>query len=156
MLKPTLLLSAILFSGCTLLQPPPEPITRERVDPIGGAPVIGPYSPGIKVGNTLFCSGQLAINPETGDLIIGDIKEETRQALKNLGAVLKAGGMDYKDVVKVTVYLLDMNDFKLYNEAYSEFFPENSAPPARETVQIARLPRDGRIEISCIAIKTVE
>lgn len=155
MLKPTLLLSAILFSSCTLIEPPPEPITRKRIDPPKGS-AVGPYSPGVKIGNTLFCSGQLAINPETGDLIIGDIKEETRQALKNLGAVLKAGGMDYNDVVKTTVYLLDMNDFKLYNEAYSEFFSIDSLLPARETVQIARLPRDGRIEISCIAIKAEE
>jgi 2-iminobutanoate/2-iminopropanoate deaminase len=156
MLKRVLLLSAIIFSGCTLLPEPSLPIKREPVIPADGSTPIGPYSPGIKVGNMLFCSGQLAINPATGDLIIGDIKDETRQALKNLGAVLKAAGMDYKDVTKTTVYLLDMNDFKLYNEAYAEFFPENSQPPARETVQVARLPRDGRIEISCIAVKAEE
>jgi len=154
MLKRTLLLSAILFSGCTLLQPPPEPIKREPVTSPDAPAAIGPYSQAIKVGNSLFCSGQLAINPATGDLIIGDIKDETRQVLKNLGAVLKAGGMDYKDVVKATVFLTDMNDYKLFNEAYGEFFTD--IKPARETVQVARLPRDGRIEISCIAVKVEE
>ncbi|NUO80652.1 RidA family protein [candidate division KSB1 bacterium] len=127
---------------------------REPVTSPDAPAAIGPYSQAIKVGNSLFCSGQLAINPATGDLIIGDIKDETRQVLKNLGAVLKAGGMDYKDVVKATVFLTDMNDYKLFNEAYGEFFTD--IKPARETVQVARLPRDGRIEISCIAVKVEE
>lgn len=154
MLKRAMLLSAIVFSGCTLLQPPPEPIKREPITSPDAPAAIGPYSQAIKVGNSLFCSGQLAIDPATGDLIIGDIKEETRQVLKNLGAVLKAAGMDYKDVVKATVFLTDMNDYKLFNEAYSEFFTETK--PARETVQVSRLPREGRIEISCMAVKVEE
>ncbi len=157
MLKRALLLSAILFSGCTLLQPPPAPIKTEPVNTPDAPAVIGPYSQAIKIGNMVYCSGQLAINPATGDLIIGDIKDETRQVMKNLGAVLKAANMDHGDIIKATVFLTDMNDYKLFNEAYSEFFAaDDSTKPARETVQVGRLPRDGRIEISCIAVKAEE
>jgi 2-iminobutanoate/2-iminopropanoate deaminase len=84
-------------------------------------------------------------------LVTGDIQEETRQALKNLGAVLKAAGVDYQDVASATVYLTNMDDYKVMNETYAEVF--EGSKPARATVQVARLPRDGRVEISCIAIK---
>ncbi len=147
-----LVLALLAFSGCTLLQPPAEPVKREPVTSPDAPAAIGPYSQAIKVGNQLFCSGQLGIDPATEDLIIGDIKQETRQVLKNLGAVLRAAGMDYKDVAKATVFLTDMNDYKLMNEAYAEFFTE--IKPARETVQIVKLPREGaRVEISCMAVK---
>ena len=154
MLRRLFLCTAFTLSGCTLLQPPPEPIKREPVTSPDAPAAIGPYSQAIKIGNNLYCSGQIGINPATGDMVIGDIKEETRQVLKNLGAVLRAAGMDYKDVVKATVFLADMNDYKLVNEAYSEFFTETK--PAREAVQVARLPRDARVEISCIAIALTE
>jgi 2-iminobutanoate/2-iminopropanoate deaminase len=143
-----------MLAGCTLLQPPSEPIQREPISSPDAPAAIGPYSQAIKIGNQMYCSGQIAINPATGDMIVGDIKEETRQVLKNLGAVLRAGSMDYKDVVKATVFLADMNDYKLVNEVYSEFFTDTK--PAREAVQVARLPRDARVEISCMAVKVEE
>ncbi len=112
---------------------------------------IGPYSQAIMVGNTLYCSGQIAIDPAAGKMLSESIQTETRQVLKNLGAVLRAAGMDYSNVVQATVYLADMNDYKVMNEIYGEFFKEN--PPARATVQVGRLPRDARVEIACIAVK---
>lgn len=112
---------------------------------------IGPYSQAIRVGNTLYCSGQIAIDPATGKMVSENIQTETRQVLKNLGAVLRAAGMDYSDVVQATVYLADMNDYKSMNEVYAEVFKDR--PPARAAVQVARLPRDARVEIACIAVK---
>lgn len=112
---------------------------------------IGPYSQAIMVGNTLYCSGQIALDPATGSLVSENIQAETRQALKNLGAILRAAGMDYSDVVQATVFLFDLNDYKIVNEVYAEFFKEQ--PPARAAVQVARLPRDARLEIACIAVK---
>ena len=147
----TLLLSAFLWTSCTLLQPPPEPIKREPVTAPDAPAPIGPYSQAIKIGNSLYCSGQIGIDPATGDLVIGDVRAETRQALNNLGAVLRAAGMGYGDVVKATVFLSDLNDYKIVNEIYAEFF--NATKPAREAVQVARLPRDAKVEISCIAVK---
>ena len=150
----SLLLCGLLLSGCSLLfPPPPEPVKREPINNAPGAPeAIGPYSQAIRVGNALYCSGQIAINPATGDLIIGDAKEEARQALKNLGAVLQAAGMGFDNAVKVTVFLTNINDYKIVNEAYQEFFKEPY--PAREAVQVAQLPGNAKVEISCIAIKT--
>jgi 2-iminobutanoate/2-iminopropanoate deaminase len=155
MLRRMFLFTALLMlTGCTLLQPPAEPIKREPISSPDAPPAIGPYSQAIKIGNQLYCSGQVGINPATGDMIVGDISEQTRQVLENLGAVLRAAGMDYKDVVKATVFLADIDDYKLMNEVYSEFFTENR--PAREAVQVAKLPRDARVEISCIAVKVEE
>jgi 2-iminobutanoate/2-iminopropanoate deaminase len=147
-----LALPLVVLSGCTLFEPPaPTPITREIINAPDAPAAIGPYSHAIKVGNVIYCSGQLGLNPSTGDLVTGDIQEETRQALKNLGAVLKAAGVDYQDVASATVYLTNMDDYKVMNETYAEVF--EGSKPARATVQVARLPRDGRVEISCIAIK---
>ena len=112
---------------------------------------IGPYSQAIMVGNALYCSGQIALDPATGKMVTENIQAETRQVLKNLGAVLRAAGMNYSNVVQATVYLADLNDYKTMNEIYAEFFKEN--PPARAAVQVARLPRDARVEIACIAMK---
>jgi 2-iminobutanoate/2-iminopropanoate deaminase len=112
---------------------------------------IGPYSQAIMVGNTLYCSGQIAIDAATSKMLSESIQTETRQVLKNLGAVLRAAGMDYSNVVQATVYLADMSDYKVMNEIYGEFFKEN--PPARATVQVGRLPRDARVEIACIAVR---
>jgi len=141
----------LALTGCTLLQPPAEPDKREPINAPEAPGTNGPFAHAIKVGKQLYCSGQIGINPATGDLVIGDIQEETRQVLKNLGAVLRAAGMDYGDVVKATVFLTDINDYKLMNEAYSEFLGESK--PARETVQVVRLPREAHVEISCIAVK---
>jgi 2-iminobutanoate/2-iminopropanoate deaminase len=112
---------------------------------------IGPYSQAILVGNTLYCSGQIALDPATGKMAADNIQTETRQVLKNLGEVLRAAGMDYVNVVQATVYLADMNDYKMMNQTYAEFFKEK--PPARAAVQVARLPREARVEIACIAVK---
>jgi 2-iminobutanoate/2-iminopropanoate deaminase len=111
---------------------------------------IGPYSQAVAAGGFLFCSGQIPIDPATGELVQGTIEDQTRQVLRNLGGVLEAGGSSYDDVVKATVFLQDMNDFSRMNAIYGEFF---KAPhPARAAVQAARLPRDVRIEIEAIAL----
>lgn len=112
---------------------------------------IGPYSQAIKVGNMLFVSGQIAIDRTTGQLITGTIREETSQVMKNLDFVLKASGMDFTNVVKCTIFLKDMNHFPSVNEVYGKNFATH--PPARETVEVSRLPKDVNVEISCIAVK---
>lgn len=111
---------------------------------------IGPYSQAVKVGNMVFCSGQIPIDPSTGDFVSDDVAEQTEQVLKNLSAVLEAAGTSLNNVVKTTVFLADMNDFVRMNEVYAKYFSENK--PARATVQAARLPRDARVEIECIAV----
>ncbi len=111
---------------------------------------IGPYSQAVRTGNLVFCSGQIPIDPATGEFVSNDVAEQTRQVLKNLSAVLEAAGTDLNNVVKTTVFLADMNDFTAMNEIYAEFFSDNK--PARATVQAARLPRDARVEIECIAV----
>ncbi|MFQ3662871.1 MAG: RidA family protein [Chloroflexaceae bacterium] len=111
---------------------------------------IGPYSQAIAAGNLIFLSGQLPVDPATGELIDGDIAAMTRQIFKNIETVLAAAGSTLGKVVKVTVFMADLNDFQAMNAAYAEFFPHD--PPARSTVQVARLPRDARIEIEAIAL----
>lgn len=111
---------------------------------------IGPYSQAVKVGNMVFCSGQIPIDVATGEFVSDDVAEQTTQVLKNLSAVLEAAGTSLNNVVKTTVFLADMNDFAAMNEIYAEFFSENK--PARATVQAARLPKDARVEIECIAL----
>lgn len=110
---------------------------------------IGPYSQAIKSGKFLFVSGQVAINPATGNLMLDNVHEETTQVMRNIGAILNAAGMDYTHIVKTTIFLTNMNNFSAVNEVYGSFFRE--AFPARETVQVSRLPRDVNIEISVIA-----
>lgn len=111
---------------------------------------IGPYSQAVRAGNLLFASGQIPIDPATGEFVAGGIKEQTEQVMRNLSAVLEAAGAGLNQVVKTTVFLSDMDDFTAMNEVYGGFFAEN--PPARATVQAARLPRDARVEIEAIAI----
>lgn len=111
---------------------------------------IGPYSQAVKAGNMIFCSGQIPIDPKTGEFVSDDVAEQTEQVLRNLNAVLEAAGSSLNNVVKTTVFLADMNDFVVMNEVYARFFSENK--PARATVQAARLPKDARVEIDCIAI----
>ncbi|MGQ9925865.1 MAG: RidA family protein [Chloroflexaceae bacterium] len=111
---------------------------------------IGPYSQAIAAGSLIFLSGQLPIDPATGALIDGDIAAMTRQIFRNIETVLAAAGSTLSKVVKVTVFLTDLNDFQEMNAAYAEFFTHD--PPARSTVQVARLPRDARIEIEVIAL----
>jgi len=112
---------------------------------------IGPYSQAVQAGNLLFISGQLPINPATGSMAGADIKTQTRQSLSNLEAILAAAEMDLDNVVKVSVYLANMNDFNAMNEVYSTFFTGDF--PARVAVEVARLPKDALVEIEAIAIK---
>lgn len=111
---------------------------------------IGPYSQAVKANGFVFASGQIPIDPATGEFVPGGIQEQTRQVLKNLTAVLEAAGSSLDRVVKTTVFLLDMQEFGAMNEVYGEFFKKE--PPARATVQAARLPRDARVEIEVIAL----
>jgi 2-iminobutanoate/2-iminopropanoate deaminase len=117
----------------------------------GKAPeAIGPYSQAIKAGGFVFVSGQIAIDPETGQFVSGGIAEQTRQVMKNLAAVLEAAGSDLQLVVKTSVFLADMEEFAAMNEVYGKFFGDE--PPARATVQAVRLPRDARVEIEAVAL----
>jgi 2-iminobutanoate/2-iminopropanoate deaminase len=111
---------------------------------------IGPYSQAVRAGNLVFASGQIPIDPATGEFVAGGIAEQTEQVLRNLTAVFEAAGLSLNQVVKTTVFLLDMNDFAVMNEVYGRFFRQQ--PPARATVQAARLPRDARVEIEAIAM----
>jgi len=113
---------------------------------------IGPYSQAVVFDDTLYTSGQIAIDPKTGALISGDIKKETEQVMNNIAAVLKAAGMGFQDVLKTSIFIKDMNDFQKINEVYGSFFDEATAP-ARETVEVARLPKDVNVEISLLARK---
>lgn len=113
---------------------------------------IGPYSQAILSGNTLYTSGQIAIHPASGDLILSDIESETEQVMKNLQAVLEAAGMTFSDVVKATIFISDMNNFARINSVYGKYFLETEAP-ARETVQVSVLPKHVNVEISMIAVR---
>ena len=123
---------------------------REIVSTDKAPGAIGPYSQAIKTGGMVYCSGQIPIDPETGEFVSSDISEQTEQVLKNLTAVLEAGGTSLGNVVKTTVFLADMSDFAAMNEVYGRYFNDNK--PARATVQAARLPRDAKVEIECIAV----
>ena len=111
---------------------------------------IGPYSQAIKAGGMVFCSGQIPIDPATGEFVSGGVSEQTEQVFKNLIAVLEAGGSGLDDVVKTTVFLADMADFAVMNDVYAKYFDSNK--PARATVQAAGLPRGAKVEIDCIAL----
>jgi 2-iminobutanoate/2-iminopropanoate deaminase len=113
---------------------------------------IGPYNQAVLVGNTLYTSGQIAINPSTGVLVLDTIEEETKQVMENMKAVLEAAEMTFDDVVKTSIFIMDMNDFGKINTVYGSYFDEKTAP-ARETVQVACLPKNVNVEISMLAIK---
>jgi len=110
---------------------------------------IGPYSQAVRAGGWLFCSGQIPLDPVSGELVSGGISEQTEQVMANLREVLKAAGLGFDQVVKTTIYLADLADFTVVNEIYGRFFPE--CPPARATVQVAALPKGARVEIDAIA-----
>ena len=112
---------------------------------------IGPYSQAILSGNTLYCSGQIAMDTVTGNLVIDNITEETTQVMKNILTVLKAADMSFENVVKCSIFMKDMNDYSAINEVYAKSFSEN--PPAREAVQVSELPKNVNVEISVIAVK---
>ena len=125
-------------------------MNKEIVSTENAPGAIGPYSQAIKAVGMVFCSGQIPIDPATGNFVSDVVSEQTEQVLRNLSEVLKAAGTSLDAVVKTTVFLADMNDFAEMNEVYGRFFSENK--PARATVQAARLPRDARVEIECIAL----
>lgn len=112
---------------------------------------IGPYSQAVQAGNMLFISGQIAIQKSSGNILTGNIETETQQVMENLKEILTAAGMDFSHVVKSSIFLKDMGNFSKVNEVYGRHFPQQ--PPARETVEVSRLPKDVNVEISCIAVK---
>ena len=124
---------------------------REIVATESAPQAIGPYSQAIRIGDFVFTSGQIPIDPQTGAFVEGGIAEQTERVLRNLAEVLRAAGTGLEGVVKTTVFLADMDDFAAMNEVYGRFF--SSEPPARSTVQAARLPRDARVEIEAIAVR---
>ena len=124
-------------------------MTRQAVSTSGAPAAIGPYSQGIASDDLLFCSGQLGLDPKTGDMVEGGVEAQAERALKNLAAVLDAGGCSFADVVRVTIYLADINDFGAVNGVYASFMSD--PPPARSTFAVGALPKGGRVEIDAIA-----
>ena len=122
---------------------------KQAISSSGAPKAIGPYSPAIRTGQLLFVSGQVPLDPATGQMIEGDITAQARRVLDNIGALLTAGGRSFADVVRTTIFLADMNDFAAVNDVYGQYFSEPY--PARATVQVARLPKDARVEIDVIA-----
>ncbi|MFO8098717.1 MAG: Rid family detoxifying hydrolase [Salinibacter sp.] len=112
---------------------------------------IGPYSQGILVGDRLYVSGQIAIDPETGSMVDGSVEAETERVLDNIGAVLQAASMSFENVVRCEVYMADIDDYGQINEVYARYF--NEQPPARQALEVSELPRGARVEISCIAMR---
>ncbi|MBQ0785960.1 MULTISPECIES: RidA family protein [unclassified Lacinutrix] len=112
---------------------------------------IGPYNQAVLSGNTLYTSGQIALHPETGELVMDDIKTETKQVMENMKAVLAAANMTFENVIKTSIFISDMHNFAQINEVYGQYFDNDSAP-ARETVEVANLPKFVNVEISCIAV----
>jgi 2-iminobutanoate/2-iminopropanoate deaminase len=123
----------------------------EAVSTTQAPKVFGPYSQGIRAGGFIFCAGQAGLNPATGQIVTGGVKEQTRQVIRNLQAVLRAGGSDLDRVVKVSVFLADWKDFKDINEAFTEFF-DSAHPPARSTIQGERWPEGSLVAIEAIAL----
>ncbi len=125
-------------------------MSKEIIQTDQAPAAIGPYSQAVKKNGLVFVSGQIAINPATGELVEGDIQTQTRQVLKNVQAVLAAAGASLDDVVKATVFITNMDDFPRVNEVYSEFF--QNQPPARACVEVSRLPKSVQVEIEAIAV----
>ncbi len=124
-------------------------MTKQRISTPEAPAALGPYSQGVASGNLLFVSGQTPIDPATGALVAGSIEESTRQVIKNIRAILQAAGADLEHVLKTTVFLTDMGNFKRMNAVYAEFF--TGTPPARSTIQVSALPMNAEVEIEAIA-----
>ncbi len=123
---------------------------KELVTAAGAAKAIGPYSPALKIGNLLFLSGSIPLDPTSGQLVEGGIAEQTRRVMENIKALLEAGGASFQNVARTTVFMVDLGEFATMNEIYASYF---TAPyPARSTVQVVKLPRDVRVEIDVIAV----
>jgi 2-iminobutanoate/2-iminopropanoate deaminase len=131
-------------------EPTPPPASRWVVHSTGAPEAIGPYSQAIRAGGLLFVSGQIPIDPATGAVVGSDTATQTEQVFRNLAAILEAAGASFAQVVKTTVYMTDLGDFNAMNAVYGLWMP--SPPPARSTVEVARLPRDVRVEIDVIAV----
>jgi len=149
---------ALMTIGCMTLVGPPafsqqgrRKIMKKEIKTEKAPKAIGPYSQGIATNGLIFASGQIAIDPVTGELNTGSVEDQTRLVLSNLKAVLEAGGSSFDNVIKCTVFLQDMNDFSQMNAVYAEFF--KPPYPARAAVQVARLPKDVKVEIEAIAVK---
>jgi 2-iminobutanoate/2-iminopropanoate deaminase len=127
-------------------------ITKKIIYTENAPAPIGPYNQAVLVNDTLYTSGQIALNPQTMELVTDSIENETKQVMENMKAVLNAAEMDFSDVVKTTIFIMDMNNFTEINAVYGAYFDEKTAP-ARETVQVACLPKNVNVEISMIAIK---
>jgi 2-iminobutanoate/2-iminopropanoate deaminase len=123
---------------------------KKVIQTVDAPAAIGPYSQGVAVGNFVFTSGQIPLDPKTAEVVEGDIQVQTKQVMENLKAVLAAAGTDFNKVVKTTIFIKDMNDFSKINEVYAGYF--SNEPPARSTVQVARLPKDVGVEIEMIAL----
>jgi 2-iminobutanoate/2-iminopropanoate deaminase len=137
---------ASLLAGCQ------QPLLdRETISTDKAPAAIGPYSQAIRVGNRLYLSGQIGIDPATGQIAKGGIEGQTHQALKNLGAILESAGFSFNDVVQAQVFLADLNDYAKMNAVYRTYFDESF--PARAAVQVARIPRDARVEIMMVAVR---
>ena len=137
--------AVIALSGCAMSP------AREIISTPNAPSAIGPYSQAVKVGSALYVSGQIPLDPQSGQVNTGSIEDQTKQVLENIKSILAANNMSMADVVSTTVYVKDLNDFSRMNAVYAGYFDKN--PPARGTVQVARLPRDVAIEISAIAAK---
>jgi 2-iminobutanoate/2-iminopropanoate deaminase len=143
--------AAPVYDRCTWFREE-HPLMRKPIHTDEAPKAIGPYSQGISVspGRMVFCSGQIPLDPATGNLVEGDIQKQTERVLLNLKAVLAADGLELGNVVRTTIFLMDLNDFAQVNEMYARYF--HTHPPARVTVQAAGLPKGARVEIDCIAV----
>lgn len=142
-------LTLALLSGLTACAAPSTP---RRIVATPAAPAaIGPYSQAVQVGRTLYVAGQIALDPATGQLVAGGIEAQTRQAVRNAEAILRAGGYSLADVVQVQVYLADLDHYSAFNTTYAAFFGDR--PPARAVVQVSRIPRDALVEVMMTAVK---
>lgn len=128
-----------------------ETTTHQAVQTAGAPAAIGPYSQAVVAGGMVYCSGQIPLDPATGQMVAGDVSAQTRRVLDNLGAVLAAAGSSLAHVVKTSIFLADLNDFAAVNAVYAEYF--SGVLPARATVQVSRLPRNARVEIDCVAVR---
>ncbi len=122
---------------------------KQIIKTLDAAQPVGPYNQAVKVNNMLYVSGQIPLDPNSGALVKGDVQEQTRMVMENMGAILKAAGMDFSNVIKCNIFITDMNEFPKLNEVYGSYFKED--PPARETIQVGALPKFVDVEISCIA-----
>jgi len=142
-----LLGGAAMFGSATEAQMPAKKAYNGVVKPIG------PYTPGVGVGETVYLSGQIGIDPVSGQLVDGGTEAQAKRVMENLGAVLKEAGLSYGNVVKATIFMTDLGEFAKVNDIYGSYFPAGGVPPVRSTVQVAALPRGARIEIDFVAVR---